>query len=105
MFAYYNVINKKNIYQQDHKNHDRITVFTIPDDFNVRRFYIQNRSLYREGFWYPHHAFKIPFASGWQCCAVTLGGFENKFENNRVGTEITIDQVRDLKEFTFTVHS
>ena len=28
-------------------------------------------------------------------------GFENKFENNRVGTEITIDQVRDLKEFTF----
>ena len=28
-------------------------------------------------------------------------GFENKFENNRVGTEITIDQIRDLKEFTF----
>ena len=28
-------------------------------------------------------------------------GFEDKFENNRVGTEITIDQVRDLNDFTF----
>ena len=28
-------------------------------------------------------------------------GFEDKFDNNRVGTEITIEQVRNLKEFTF----
>jgi len=28
-------------------------------------------------------------------------GFEDKFENNRVGTEITIDQVRDLNDFTY----